>query len=267
MVRGIAALALLLVAACSEPSNETPTTFDRLASDEVAYGERVATILGCNGCHGRDLQGRDWSDEMGVLWTANLTRSAAQHSDAELVSMITTGRKQGRDLHGMPSRIFAQLTPTDLAAIVAYIRTVPVGGAIHPEPTFGPELRRMMAAGTYKSAAQEVAATRPEVPPDLGDEHALGRYIVRSTCAECHGSDLRGGPPPFPGDPALPDLTAMVPAYDARDFATLLHTGKAAGGREVGLMSEVARGRFSHLTENEVAAIRRYILAYAKQQR
>jgi hypothetical protein len=35
----------------------------------------------------------------------------------------------------------------------------------------------------------------------------------------------------------------MVAAYSLPDFRTLLRTGKALGDREVGLMSEVARGR------------------------
>lgn len=198
---------------------------------------------------------------MGVLWTANLTRSAEKYSDTELVSMITTGRKPGRDLHGMPSHIFTHLDPSDLAAILAFVRSKQVGGEVHPEPTFGPELRRMMAEGTYKSSAQEVAEQGENWPADAGPAHALGRYIVRATCSECHGLDLKGGNPPFPGDKERPDLTLIVPAYETADFLTLLHTGKAAGDREVSLMSEVSRNRFVHLSDDEVEAVRAYIVA------
>jgi hypothetical protein len=38
-----------------------------------------------------------------------------------------------------------------------------------------------------------------------------------------------------------------------------LRTGVAAGDREVSLMSEVARGRYSHLTDEEIEAIYQYL--------
>lgn len=265
---GIVALAL---ASCSGPEQQegipAPVTFARLASSDVAHGERVATVLGCTGCHGKDLQGRDWSDEMGVLWTANLTRSAERYGDAELVAMITTGRKPGRDLHGMPSHIFTKLDPSDLAAILAFLRSKLAGGEVHPEPTFGPELRKMMAEGTYTSSAQEVDEQGTTWPADAGPDHALGLYIARATCAECHRMDLKGGKPPFPGEKERPDLMMMVTAYEPADFLKLLHTGKAAGDREVSLMSEVARNRFSHLTNDEVEAVRDYIVAASQGAR
>jgi len=255
----------LALGACSAGADENATGFQRVSSEKVAHGERIAAVLGCSGCHGKDLRGNDWSDELGVLWTANLTRSAAQHSDAEMVAMITTGRKPGRELHGMPSHIFTQLSPADLAAIITFIRSKPVGGEVHPEPTFGPELQKMMKEGSYKSSAQEVAAADAKSPPEVGPDHALGRYIARATCAECHGLDLKGGPTPFPGDKPRPDLTMMVPAYEPKDFTRLLHTGVAAGDREIGLMSEVARNRFAHLTDAEVEAVRGYVVALANQ--
>jgi hypothetical protein len=59
----------------------------------------------------------------------------------------------------------------------------------------------------------------------------------------------------------------MVPAYELKDFTRLLHTGIAAGDREVGLMSEVARNRFVHLTDAEVEAVRGYIVALSKNAR
>ena len=56
----------------------------------------------------------------------------------------------------------------------------------------------------------------------------------------------------------------MVAAYEASDFQRLLRTGKAAGNREVSLMSEVARGRYRHLTDAEVEAIYRYLQAVGR---
>jgi hypothetical protein len=44
----------------------------------------------------------------------------------------------------------------------------------------------------------------------------------------------------------------------------LLRTGKAAGGREVGLMSQEARHRLYALDDAEVAAIHAYLTARAR---
>ena len=45
-----------------------------------------------------------------------------------------------------------------------------------------------------------------------------------------------------------------------------MRTGKAAGNREIGLMSTVARGRFSQLTDAEVAAVHGYLRALAESE-
>ena len=38
-----------------------------------------------------------------------------------------------------------------------------------------------------------------------------------------------------------------------------MRTGVAIGDREVGLMSEVSRGRFTHFTEREQRAVHQYL--------
>jgi hypothetical protein len=49
-----------------------------------------------------------------------------------------------------------------------------------------------------------------------------------------------------------PDLI-IVSAYDEDAFRTLLKTGAALGGRELEMMSGVARARFSNFTDDEVS--------------
>ena len=61
-----------------QPVTTTPYRFEMASADPVAHGERLSAVLGCIGCHTPDLTGEDWTEpELGVLWTANLTRSAA----------------------------------------------------------------------------------------------------------------------------------------------------------------------------------------------
>lgn len=249
------------VAACTSPAPDPAPEFQRVSEQPLAHGRRLATVLGCAGCHAPDLTGRDWSDELGTLWTSNLTRTAAAMSDAELAQTIVSGRRAGgRELWEMPSYLFTRLSADEMAAIIAFIRSKPVKGEIHPPPTFGDELASKIKAGLHGSSAAEVARTGASEAPDAGEGHVMARHIARATCAECHGVDLRGRSDPF-GRGATPDIRIMAASYDLADFDRLLSTGVAAGGRELGLMSEVSRNRYSHFTLGERRALHAYLKA------
>lgn len=260
-MRLIVTAAVLLVGGCSGPP-PNPRSFEKLSEDPVVHGERLSRVLGCTGCHGRALTGSDWSDELGRLWTANLTRSAERHKDSAVIGMIVSGRQAetGRSLLGMPSYLFTHLDRKELKAVVAYIRSRPVSGVAHPPPTYSAKLREMMARGEGQNSVQEVVGKGGEPGPVAGPGHARARYIVRATCAECHGIDLAGGEPPGGGTPR-PDIRMVAAAYSPDDFERLLTTGVAAGGRRTGLMGEVARGRYAFLTAAERRAIHSYLLA------
>jgi mono/diheme cytochrome c family protein len=268
MRMGIALLLAWASAGCSErqapPSPAEPVIqFERTSSDPVAHGERLATVLGCNGCHGRDLQGNDWSAPGFVtMYSANLTQSAARLSDAELTEAIQGGRRPDRDLWDMPSHLFTKLGDNEVQSVIAFIRTHPPKGPVHAPPEVRPAGQEEIDKGSWWSSAEGVRRSGNAWPPDAGTDHALGRYIVRATCAECHGMDLRGGQP-TPDAKTRPDLR-MVAGYDSPAFRRLLRTGKASGDREVSLMSQVARGRYAHFTEAEVEAVHRYLQRVAE---
>lgn len=262
MDRAWLALAMAyLLAACGQQNQ--PVGYDRQGSDEVAHGERLTAVLGCQECHGKDLTGRDWSSEgFATMSTANVTLALAGYTDKQLEQVIRSGQRPGgRELWEMPSHLFTRLTGPDMKALIAYLRTVPIAGKAHPDPIFFEQAKQEIAAGTYKSSAQDAAEMGQREAPDAGPGHEQARYIVRTACAECHGVELRGGVP-FPGAPFRPDLR-IVAAYDNVDFFRLLTTGKAAGDRELHMMSPTARSRYSHLTPPEREAIHAYLVALA----
>lgn len=262
--------AALMLASCGEAAPEVPQQlptlrFEQISSDPVAHGERLVRVLGCVGCHDDSLLGRDWSDpDYGTLWTANLTRSAKTYSHDELAAMITEGKRPDRALWEMPSFLFSDLHPDDVSAVVAYLATLEPEGEVHPDPTIGPKLQQEIDSGEFVDSVGDVAAMRDRGPPDLGPTFAFGRHILRATCAECHGMDLRGKPAPDPDASARPDLR-MVASYSREDFAILMQTGKAAGGRELELMSGVARRRYAHFTEAEEDAVYAYLGELARR--
>lgn len=268
--RGFALIAVVLIAGCrSEPAapdapqRPEPVGFQRAGTDALRHGQRITRVLGCVGCHGEALTGEKWVEEagFGIIWTSNLTRVASRLNDADFATLVTTGRRaDGSELWEMPSHLFTALSAADMAAVIAYLRSRPVAGEDHPRPTFQAGAREEMAAGIFKSAATHVREEGAAWPPDAGPRHALGRYIVRATCAECHRMDLTGGQP-HPGAAARPDLRAVIAAYDQPQFRRLMRDGIAVGDRELPLMSGVARGRYRHFTDNEADAIYIYLRA------
>ena len=260
-----------LLFGCGKPqpdrdaSHKPTIQFQRAAANEVAHGGRIADVLGCTGCHGANLEGKDWSDPgFGKLWTANLTQAASRYDDEAFAKVIRSGARSDRVLWEMPSHLFTQLAPADMAALIKFVRSKPPSGIDYPPPVFEEGARREIAAGTFKSSAAQVKEEGQQWPPAAPDQHALGRYIVRSTCAECHGMTLKGGQP-NPEAAVRPDLRVVIPAYDDAAFARLLRSGKAVGNREVSLMSKVARSRYKHFTDEEVKAVYNYLGSIAKQ--
>ena len=276
--RPLSALTLVFtLVACSDqspnPSPElvieqsaafAPYRFEAVSSDPIVHGERLSAVLGCVGCHTPDLTGEDWSDpDLGVLWTANLTHSAADYSADELAAMITEGKRPDRALMDMPSYLFSAIHPDDLAALVSYLKTLPAKGVKHPEPTIGPQLAEAIASGEFKDSVQRVAEMKDQAPPDLGPKHAFARSILRATCAECHGMDLNGNTEQMSDAPPRPSLR-MVAAFSAEDFSTLMKTGRGLGGRELKLMGGVSRWRYSRFTDAEVKAVYDYLVELAQ---
>lgn len=48
-------------------------------------------------------------------------------------------------------------------------------------------------------------------------------------------------------------------SYSPEEFAEFLRTGTAKGGRELPMMSGVARGRLKHLREEEMVSLHAYL--------
>ena len=268
-MRGSVALVLCLgLAACNRGS--APVTFDgALTGDKVAlirHGDRLADVLGCRGCHGKNLQGTFFTKDepqYGPLYASNLTVAVAQYSDAQLDGIIRHGtHPERKTVWGMPSQIFQNLSDADFTALLAYLRTFKPQGAKLPLPQFSAHDRKDIAAGRYKPAVEMVADFKRAQPVDLGPKYALGRYITTVSCEECHGSDLNGD---SSGGAKVPNLI-VAGGYSRADFERLTTAGFPAGGRKLNrMMYYVAVGRLSHLTPHERDALYAYLKARAEK--
>jgi cytochrome c553 len=272
---GAAACASLL-AGCGErekaaaPQPEAPVSvvqFEQASAEPLRHGERLARVLGCQGCHDEDLTGGAWTEDPreALIWTSNLRRAVPAYSDAQLERAIRGGvRADGSPLWEMPSEIFTHLSEPDMRALIAYLRAQPPIGRAHPRPVFGPEGRRQIASGEWKAAPEKVRLGRSIASPPLGGGHERARYMIRATCSECHGLDLRGLQE-REGPRGPPDL-AVAAGYSREQFRHLMRTGEPPGGRDLGLMARVSVERFSHMSRSEIDAIYDYLAARAAQQ-
>jgi mono/diheme cytochrome c family protein len=250
---------LLFAAACQQ--NSAQVAFDGAeateAAGQVAHGERLTHVLGCRGCHGSQLQGHRFYER----WARNLTQYVPKHDDTELIEVLRVGGEPGEELWGMPSEIFQHLSDPDMAALLAYLRTLkPAGSPDQPPLPWNAEGREAIRKGELKPAATFVRERKNVTPLDVGRSHALGRYITMVTCAECHGPRLEGH------RDFTPDLL-VAGGYTRKEFEALITQGILPSGRKFKheLMAEVAKERFAHLTPHERDALYAYLKARAEQ--
>lgn len=226
----------------------------------LADGERLARISGCIGCHGEAMEGAVFLDDpwLARIVAPDLTRVALEYSDAELERVIRKGvRRDARSVWVMPSPMFSYLSDDDLGAIIAYMRSVaPLGGPA-TEFALGPLGRIGVVVGQFPPLAEEVDPDVHPTAPNRDDPMAFGHYLAMTACSECHGARLNGAP-----DGSTPPLTVAA-GYGPDAFRRLMKDGIAIGERELGLMTNVSRGRFSHFTDAELDSLHTYLQSLA----
>lgn len=233
---------------------------------QLADAGRQARIQGCAHCHGAQLQGQMMIDgqPFATVWAPNLPELAGRASDQQLARAIRQGiGADGRALFIMPSDQYSRLSDEEVAALIALIRATPRRGGAAPPIRWGPIGRFALATGQMPPMMTRIEDYRTREPYDTGPGEAAGRRIAANTCSSCHGPDLSGQPSPEGGPPA-PDL-AIAGAYDLAQFRTLLRTGVPPGGRDLGLMKEVAVEDLSRLNEEEVGQLHTYLVARAER--
>ncbi|MEM9619408.1 MAG: c-type cytochrome [Pseudomonadota bacterium] len=239
------------------PAFDHPLPEDAAA---IEHGRHIARTRGCFGCHGQQLEGKDFDEQWDWPERAvapNLAVYARRHDVATLEAAIRQGiGADGKSLTSMPSYNFARLSDDDTAALIAFLKSAPVVEADLPKPKLGWGVRWTYITGEEKHIAYWADRVPPlRVDGAFAPQRARGEYLAMTMCNECHGLDVRGQtllPPP------TPDL-AMVASITREDFETLIRTGIGAGGRELGLMGLVAPDRFPSLSDEEVDDLYAYL--------
>jgi mono/diheme cytochrome c family protein len=211
----------------------------------LEFGQHRAEVL-CQGCHGPDLSGiENWfgAAPLGRIDSANLTSGEGgvgkEFSTEDFVRAIRHGvDPEGKPIF-MPAVVStAQLSDEDLAAIIAYVKSVPPVDHTVQERHFTPLAKIMLAAGMLgKLPAEAVSHDAHVTAPERGVSAAYGEYLVNTNdCRICHGPELNGGPFPDPTIKKIsPNLTpgGELAAWSEEQFIAVIRTGKTPGGYQL----------------------------------
>jgi mono/diheme cytochrome c family protein len=264
---GAAGLALLVIAAFYASSEyiikqhytAEPRALN-LADVETlpGEGERLARVFGCyRGCHGQHMEGSVAFEDPAFLRAVapSLKDAVRTYDMQQLEALVRQGvRPDGRSVWAMPSGSFASMTDRHLAEILGFIRDYPEHERAADLPDFKFYAGGRLAVLTGLMEAQAAIATRfkPLESDHLSDPMVQGRYFALNACSECHNTTLDG----FEG--FTPSL-AVARGYSREQFRRLMSEGIGVGDRQLGLMSEVAKMRFSHFNAAEVDALYDYL--------
>lgn len=239
--------------------------------ETLATGRHVATIRGCIDCHGENLGGDVFIEDpvVGLLIASNLTTGRGgigeSYTDEDLVKAIRHGvNKDNKSVIFMPSHEYNQIDSNDLAALIAYIRSVePVDNEL-PDTKIGLPFRMMYwLGGDIQLFPARLIDHSVPIPEPVLDRTPveLGKYVA-ATCTGCHGAGYSGGAiPGVPPDwPEASNITLNGPlgSWTEQDFLTAMRTGVTPDGRE--LRNEYMPWQvFGHMTDEELTGLFAYL--------
>jgi mono/diheme cytochrome c family protein len=270
VILGVAVLGLL---ALYYKTNEMIyQTFDvkvqplKISMDQqsIERGRQIVTTRGgCTECHTPNLSGQVYDEGIlaGRLVVANLTSGkggvGAEFSDEDWVRAIRYGlKKDGTSLLGMPSEYFNGFSDADLAAIIAYLRSLPPVDTNHPQSRFGPLFRWLIIQEPHALPAHLIDFKAPRPPePVPGVTAEYGKYLS-ITCHICHLDNMAGGTEPGQGLNLTPG--GDLATWTEEDFLKTIRTGVTPSGKKLdpSLMPWQSMGKMS---DDELKAIWLYL--------
>lgn len=232
-------------------------------------GKYLFMSRGCGECHGETGAGRAFINEPDgsfYVRSPNITRAGVvgAYTDADWVRAIRHGLKpDSRPLFIMPSEDYNRFTNRDVAALIAYARSLPAAPVEPAEFRVPFPVRALYAFGVVKDSSEKIDHTLPPespVPEGATPEH--GKYVA-NLCIGCHGPGLSGGKIPGgpPNWPAASNLTpgqeTVLTTYNSADkMKAMFRSGKRPDGGKVAVMPfETLRA----INDTDVAALYMYL--------
>lgn len=235
-------------------------------SATIELGKKLVGTRVCGDCHGADFGGKLLHEDalIGRIYSRNITHGKGglpdNFSEADWVLALKHGLdRDKKPLLFMPANEFSQMSESDMAAIIAYMSTVPNVDREDMSVRLGP---MGYALGEFQVI--------PVIPAELTDHNLpfakemtpgvnaeYGKYLA-VVCTNCHGPNLKGRGPMVPGGSPVPDLTATGKAgkWSHDEFVQTLHTGVRPDGTM--LNPEMPWQMTLAFTKDELTAIHLY---------
>lgn len=209
LIVAVLCIGLLVITKTYPKVDPAPDLKVELSPENIERGRYLAnTVCVCMDCHST----RDWSSFSGPLiegtlgkggekfsqdfgfpgeyYAPNITPSKLKEwTDGEIYRAITSGvSKDGHALFPvMPYPAFGQMDPSDIKAIIAYLRTIPE--QVHEVPASKSDFPMNFIIRTIPSNAPG-----GKMPPQT-DKIAYGGYLFKAaSCADCHTPFEKGQP-------------------------------------------------------------------------
>lgn len=215
-------------------------------SSRVEHGRYLFNTRGCADCHGAQGAGKTVVSDGAMLVVApNISpgeHSVTRHySAADWVRTVRHGVKpDGTPLMIMPSDDYNRLSNDDMAALLAYLSTlppVPGRAAVLQLPL---PLKALYGVGVIKDAAERIDHRHPPSTPVAAAVTVAHGAYVANVCIGCHGPQLAGGkilgaPPNWPASARLAPGkgSAMLRYVSADQFVQTMRCGKRPDGSPI----------------------------------
>lgn len=254
--------------AYSAPTDEIVIPTDATTLERGRYLANYVSV--CVDCHGDNLAGGVVVDDaaLGRIVAPNLTTGqggrGGQLRDSDFVRVLRYGiLPDGTSAKVMPSDDYQHLSDSDLAAIIAYVRSLPPQDSDLPTPTIGPLGRVLLATGQLPIImAERVNPQTQRAAVTAGVSVEYGKYLANiAGCTGCHGPGLAGGPiPAAPPDwPLAANLTpsGAVGKWSEADFIKTIRTGISPAGKALDVT--MPWPRYGNMTDDDLKALWAFI--------
>jgi len=239
---------------------------DPAKSQQINRGQYLAEGLAhCSACHtprnflmgekgGSVLAGAPLGPWHAPNITSDKVSGVGGWSDAELVQYLKTGRVEGKGQAGgamaeAVTNSFQHLRDDDVAAIVAYLRTVPpVRDNAQGQPAY-----------SYGKAASDESTLRGASGPNEHNSLNSGAVLFSGYCASCHTASGSGSS--GQDYPSLFHNTATGARNPANLVSAILYgVERKVGDNEIMMPRFDARSYVNPLTDKQIALIANYVL-------
>jgi mono/diheme cytochrome c family protein len=245
--------------------SDPPLTVQR-DPDTLARGAHIFATRGCGDCHGAAGEGKLLFDAGPVarIVPPNITTGGRLKNltPEQIAAAIRHGvRSNGRSVIFMPAEDWHEMADADVAALVAYLQSLPPSandpGALEVRPL----ARMLWLFGKFPLAPAEALdhSPRERTAPVAAVTAEYGKYLAEG-CTGCHGANFAGQH--VPGTPpSFPDSQNITPAaignWQEADFLRAIREGKRPDGSAINPF--MPWQTFAKLSDTELSALWAYL--------